>query len=263
MPSRKSPLKFFLLVFALSLPFWLAGAIAAHFSIGLPFNLPLSALMLICPVTAAVILVHREDGPGSARRLLRRAFDYRRIRRKIWYAPIILTVPVIYLLSYQVLSLMGRPLPEPHIPLVGILALLVVFFIEAAGEELGWMGYAIAPLQHRWNALTASIILGLVWAIWHVVPDLEAHHTMAWIGWQRFYTVALRILIVWIFNNTGHSVFAAILVHDTEDLSYALSSSHYDPAVTAVTAAITAVIVTFLWGTKTLARYRYGTGGMK
>lgn len=257
---KKSPLKFFVLVFALSLPFWLIGAIAEHFSIGLPYNLPVSALMFPCPLIAALILVYREERRGGIKRLLKRVFDYKRIRQKIWYVPIIFLLPGIYLLSYGVQRLMGLPLPEPHIQFLLIPILFVVFFVAAAGEEAGWMGYAVDPMQDRWSALKTSILLGLVWAIWHVVPDIQAHQTWAYIAGQRFYSVVLRILIVWLYNNTGKSLFAAILFHDMDNVSvYSLfpNAYHYDPAITGALTAIAAVIVTFLWGPKTLARYRY------
>lgn len=249
------------MVFALSLPFWLIGAIAEHFSIGLPFNLPVSALTFVCPLIAAFILVSREEQPGGIKRLLKRVFDLKRIRHKIWYVPIIFLLPGIYLLSYAIQRLVGRPLPEPHLSFLMIPLLFVVFFIPAVCEETGWMGYAADPMQARWSALTTSILLGAVWAIWHVVPDIQAHQTWAWIAGQRFYSVALRILIVWLYNNTRKSVFAAIVFHDMDNVSvYSLfpdPGSHYDPAITGALTAIAAVIVTFLWGPKTLARFRY------
>jgi uncharacterized protein len=155
----------------------------------------------------------------------------------------------------------GLPLPEEaHIPYLTIPVLLVVFFVSAVSEEAGWMGYAADPMQDRWNALTTGIVLGSVWGTLHIVPDLQANHGVAWIAWQHgVYAIALRILIVWLYNNTAKSVFAAILVHDTDNVSWSLFpnyGSHYDPAVTGVITAFAAGIVTLLWGPKTLARYR-------
>ena len=93
------------------------------------------------------------------------------------------------------------------------------------------------------------------------MPDLQNHHGLGWIAWQRgVYDVALRVLIVWLYNNTGGSVLAAILFHATDNVSVSLfpnAGSHYDPAVTGTITAITAAIVVLLWGRKTLARYRY------
>ena len=259
---NRSPLKFFLLVFALAIPIWLIGAIAGR-GLPLPMNLPVSALQAFCPLIAALILVYREEGVGRLWRLSSRVFDQRRIRKKIWYVPIIFLLPTLYLLTYWVMRLLNLPLPdEPHIPFLLIPLLFVLFFITAVGEEVGWMGYAVDPMQERWSALTTGIILGSVWGMFHVVPDIQANHGLWWIAWQHgVYAVALRILIVWLYNNTGKSVFAAILVHDTDNVSWSLFpnyGSHYDPAVMGAITAIAAVIVTFLWGSRTLARYRYG-----
>jgi membrane protease YdiL (CAAX protease family)/general stress protein 26 len=258
----RSPLRFFLLVFALAVPFWLLGALAGN-GLPLPTNLPVSALQAVCPLLAALILVHREDRRRGVRRLLHRIVDYRRIRPRIWYVPIMLLVPVIYLLSYAVMRLMGQALPELHIRLLTIPVLLVVFFVAAVGEEGGWTGYAVDPMQARWSSLTAGIILGLVWGALHVVPDLQADRSLEWIAWQRgVYDVGLRILLVWLYNNTGKGVLAAVLAHDTDNVSVSLfpnDGSHYDPAVTGTITAVIAAIVTLLWGATTLARYRRPT----
>lgn len=55
---KRSSIKFFLLVFALSIPFWLVGAVAKG---GFPLNHPVSALMFVCPMIAALILVYMEN----------------------------------------------------------------------------------------------------------------------------------------------------------------------------------------------------------
>lgn len=257
---KRSPLKLYSLVFILSIPFWLIGAMAEHLSKGLPINLPVSSLMAFCPLIAALILVYREDKLVGIRRLLKRVFDYKRIQQKLWYVPIILLMPIILLLSYGAMRLMGLPLPEPHIPFMTIPILFVVFFLAAVGEEAGWMGYAVDPMQDRWSALKTSLHLGSAWALWHVVPYIQAHHTLKWIAWQCFSTIVLRILIVWLYNNTQKSILAAILFHTTINVSVFIFpnyGSHYNPAITGVIIAIAAVIITFLWGSKTLARYRY------
>ena len=247
----RSPLRFFVLVFALSIPIWLIQ----------PRDWPISA-SVGAPLIAALILVYREEGGGGVKRLLSRVFDQRRIRKGIWYGPIILLMPVIYLLTYGVISLMGLPLPdEPYFPFLLIPLLFVLFFILAIGEEVGWTGYATDPLQDRWSALTTGIILGLVTALWHFVPLIQMGRTPIWIAWWSLGSISIRILTVWLYNNTGRSLFAGIVFHDMNNLSFALFpnyGSHWDPAVAGVITAIVAVIVAFLWGSRTLARYRYG-----
>lgn len=99
----RSPLRFFLLVFVLSVPFWLIGAATG---LQLLPGLPVSALMVLCPLTAAVLLVYRENKTASLTELLKRSFDYHRIRAKIWYAPSLLLMPGIAVLAYGVMRLM-------------------------------------------------------------------------------------------------------------------------------------------------------------
>jgi membrane protease YdiL (CAAX protease family) len=261
--SKRSPLKFFILVLALSIPFWLAGVLVKQ-GLPLPLKLPASSLMVVCPLVAAMILVFRENGYDAIKELLKRTLDYKRIDPKIWYVPIITLMPVVLLLSYGVMCLIPLPLPEPHIRVLSIPILFVVFFLAAVGEEGGWMGYAIDPMLDRWGALTAGALLGLVWVAWHIIPLVQSHRSPEWIGWWCLGTVAIRIVMVWLYVNTGKSVMAAVLFHAVSNVSYSLfpnDGSHYDPAVTGVILVIAALLVTFLWGPKTLARFRYAGAG--
>lgn len=255
--QEKLPLNYFLLVFVLAVPFWLFGG----GKLPLPIDLPVSALGTFVPVTAASILSYRQDGFNGIKQLLKKALDYKKIKNKSWYLPALFLMPLIYFLSYVVMRLAGLPLPDPiNIPLLMAPVLFLMFFIGDAGEELGWTGYAIDPMQNRWGAFKASLILGVVWAIWHAIPFVQTGNPVNWVVWQSLFTVAARIVIVWIYNNTGKSVLAAILVHVMSNVSWSLFpnyGSHYDPFVTGLIIWLIAAIVIFAWGPKTLARYRH------
>ncbi len=257
----ESPWIFFLLVFMLSVPFWLIGAITGQFlPKEIPIKLPISSLMAFNPLIAAVILAYREDGSDGVKELLKRSVDYRRIKRKSWYVPIVCFMPITMVVEFGLMDLMGASLPDPQVPILMVPVLFVVFFVAAVGEEVGWQGYAIDRLQDRWNALEASLILGIVWAIWHIVPFMQSHRTLPWIAWQCLGTIVARILIVWLYNCTGKSVFATVLYHAMSNVSVFLFpnyGSHYDPFITWLITAFTAAIVIFVWGPETLARYRY------
>jgi membrane protease YdiL (CAAX protease family) len=263
MPScaskAKLPLNYFLLVFVLAVPFWLFGG----GKLPLPINLPAGALVTFVPVIAASILSYQRDGFRGVKELLKKTLDYRNIRNKIWYLPALLLMPLIYFLSYVIMQLAGLPLPDPiNIPFLLVPVFFIMFFIGDAGEELGWTGYAIDPMQNRWGALKAGLILGVVWATWHLIPFVQTGNPPSWIAWQSLSVIALRILIVWIYNNTGKSVFAAILVHDMVNVSWSLFpnyGSHYDPFVTGMITWLTVVIVIIVWGTKSLAGYRHAS----
>lgn len=249
------PLNFFLLVFVITIPFWIFGGN----KLPVPVELPASALAAFNPLIAALILSYRQSGLNGVKALLKKAFDYKKIQNKVWYVPILLLNPLIFILSYAIMRLTGLSLPDPEIPILMAPVFFLVSFIFAIGEELGWMGYAIDPMQNRWGALRASILLGFVWAIFHLIPDLQNQQAADWILWHRLGTVALRILIVWLYNNTGKSVFSAITFHAMNNLSWALFpnyGSHYDPFVTGVITLLMAVIVIFGWGPKTLSQDR-------
>ncbi len=245
------------------MPFWVVGALTEHWGALwaklLPINLPLSALMFVCPITAALMLVRQENKPAGVQAFLKRAFDYKRIQHKIWYAPIFLLMPAVMIVSYGIMRLFGLPLPAFQMPLGALPIFFLIFLIGGIGEEIGWSGYAIDPLQARWGALNASIMLGAVWASWHIVPFFQAHHTAQWVVWQCAGMLPMRVVIVWLYNNTGKSGLAAILFHAMINVStflYPNYGSSYDPFIAFIILAAVAATVTFLWGPATLARYR-------
>jgi len=213
--------------------------------------------MMFCPLMAASILVYRQSGITGLRVLLRRSFDYRRIRARVWYAPILLFMPSALLLAYGLKRLTGIQPPIPHIEFVATAAMLLAFFFAALAEELGWSGYAIDPLQSRWSALGASLLVGAVWALWHVVAYLQTGADPVWLAWWCLFTVASLVIMVWIYNNTGKSVFAMALYHAMLNLSNSLVGNNgLHPYMTAPIVALAAIIVALVWGPRTLARYR-------
>ncbi len=248
------PLNYFLLVFVLSVPIWLIGGN----KLPLPINLPVSAVTTFIPAIAASILCYRRAGYTGVKELIQKAWDFKKIKNKIWYLPSLLLAPLIYVCSYAFIRLTGLPLPDSiNIPLRMVPAFFVMFFIGDAGEELGWSGYAIDPMQNRWGAVEASFILGVVWAIYHSVTFVQTRHTASWIVWQSIKTVAMRMVLVWIYNKSGKSVLATNLYHTTDNVSAFLFpnfGSHYNPFVTGMLTWLVAFIVTFGWGAKTLLK---------
>ena len=212
--------------------------------------------MFLCPLASGLILVYRENKTVGVTELLKRSCDYQRIRARIWYVPVILLMPGIFVLSYGLMRSMGVPV-APRFTALEALMLFTMFFVTAQAEELGWSGYVIDPMQNRWGALPAGLFVGTVWAVWHIIPFLQAHRSLAWIAWQCLFTVAARVLIVWLYNNTDKSVFATALFHTMSNVSWLLFpiyGSYYDPRMTGLMTTFAAVVVTVVWGPRTLAR---------
>ncbi len=221
-------------------------------------GLPIAAVAFVCPMIAATILVYRENGMAGVTALLKRSFDFKRVKVKAWYVPAFLLMPVVMGLSFIVIKLTGSDVPSPHIALLPTLFLCIVFFIAALGEELGWSGYVIGPMQDRWGALKASIVLGSIWAVYHYVALVQAHRSVEWIAWWSLGTLSVRVIIVWLYNNTGKSVFIAALFHMMINVSWQLfptNGSYYDPRSTGLILAAVAAVVVVGWGPRTLVRY--------
>jgi hypothetical protein len=239
----KSVLLFFLLVFAITIPFWVLDAI--HPVEMLP-GLPISALGAFAPALTAVILVYRENGLTAARRLVQRSFDFQRIRNRIWLLCAFLINPVIAMLAYVGMETSGIALPAPAPLTFAVLPMFVFFFIGALGEEIGWTGYATEPLRRHWGILIASIMLGIVGAVWHYIPLLQTHRSLTWIAWWTLGTVSLRIIMGWLYIHTQGSVFAAAIFHTMINMCWQLfpnNGSFYDPKVFGLISFLVALAV--------------------
>ncbi len=253
--SLKRLCVFLLLVFALSLPFFLLGAAT---DLQLMPGLSVSALAAFAPMAAALVVVHLNKTSAGMQALLRRSFDFRRIKSKRWLVPTLLLMPAVSLMVYGVMRWTSMPVPPAQFQLLPALLMFVAFFIGALGEELGWSGYALEPMQARWGALGAGLLLGLVGIAWHLIPLISIGRSASWIAWWCLYALTFRIFTVWIYNNTGKSVFAAALFHATLNLAYLLfpvDGSHFDMRIASLVMTCIALVVIGVWGSKTLTRF--------
>jgi len=101
---------------------------------------------------------------------------------------------------------------------------IAIFFLGGPlGEEIGWRGFALPRMQARWGALKASLLLAVLWTVWHLPHFLtSAQRGGPDAGLAPFYTqlpvffvllAALSIIFTWVYNHTRSSVFMAILLH--------------------------------------------------
>ena len=113
------------------------------------------------------------------------------------------------------LSLLGQPDYLPYIGPVGVLGLWLLTY--GLGEETGWRGFALPHLQKTRSAASATLILALLWATWHL-PAVFFRDTYIKLGLLGFPMFAVSILctamvFTWLYNSTQGSVFLAILFH--------------------------------------------------
>ncbi len=222
---------------------------------------PLDALLLF-PVMelgvflAGIILTRVVDGKRGLRDLFARMGHWR--VGASWYAAVLLTPPCVLLVVLLTLKTVATPLFSPDFHLDGLAFGLVAGFFE----ETGWTGYAFPKLRLQYNALTASIILGGLWGLWHmaVVDQLGAAgpHGIYWLAFFLSFAailMAIRVLIGWVYSNTK-SVLLAQLMHASLTASLVIfSPAPISPANETLWYAAYAVA---LWIVATLVIIVYG-----
>lgn len=210
---------FFLLILLGSLPFYAIGLFGGRLPV--VSALPVSALMAVVPGAVALILATRH---GTARMLLFRSVDTRGATAAGWAAALGIMPAVFAISCLGVWLLRG-----PQAPLIWVgpgEALLVIglFGLGALAEELGWQAYAY-PLM-RGPALRAALVLGAVWALWHLVPFLLMGRAPDWVLWHLLSIVAMRVVIVWLMVNTGQAVVLAVMFHLMSNAVWGLTRNY-------------------------------------
>jgi uncharacterized protein len=198
---KRYPLaSYFLLAYAFA---WLLVLLS---SVSLLFGF----LALFGPAAAAMIVTAVAEGRTGMRALFQRVAIW---RVGLHGYAVALGLPALLSLGVVGLSFALGAAAEVQFselsPLTGMLFLLVI------GEELGWRGYALPRLQARYGAVGASLILGILWAAWHLpnqfIPGLEFYGYG--FGAFAFYVVAMTVLFTWLARETHRSVLLAWLFH--------------------------------------------------
>jgi membrane protease YdiL (CAAX protease family) len=224
-------------VMVLSLPIYVWGAFYPVRN--LPFGLPGTAVMIVLPALVASIMIYREGGRAALAQLWRRLFDIDRIKDASWATLALLTMPAASVVAFVAMRALDLPLPEaPAVEIATIPIAFALYFAGGALEEIGWTGYCTEPLQQRFGVAGAGLIIGSVWAAWHLVPwAIIQDHAVYWLIGEIALTILMRLLMGYIYAHGGGSVFLATLFHAAINTSYSLfpnGGSHYDPVVTAV-----------------------------
>jgi len=161
-------------------------------------------------VAAAIVTRVRGD---SVRSWLVSTLDWRRPLR--WYvAALAVPLGVSAGLGAGMVMLAGGVGEGTLRPAVGTFAINMIFATVLGGgqEEFGWRGFALPHLQTRYDALTASVIIGAVWALWHAplfVFDVYALSPLLY----AVTVISFAVILTWLYNSSRACVPAAILMH--------------------------------------------------
>jgi membrane protease YdiL (CAAX protease family) len=189
------------------------------------FELPLFATLgtILGVGLAAFLVTAAADGRAGAVDLLRRCLRWRVPLR--WYAIALLVLPaattLIALAIYGTEALESPPEGWLHVlgVVLGVFVLQLILFQFA--EEAGWTGFFQERLSSRYTPLKLSAVVAFFWAVWHV-PDFfvdegfgveQVVTSLVFLAIEFVLLFFARVLIVWMYERTGRSVFLVIVFH--------------------------------------------------
>jgi uncharacterized protein len=217
-----SALMFFLLTFAVTWSCWISIV-----TVPIPEETFTRAILLFigifAPAIVALSLTAWNEGELGVRALLGRMFQWEVSAR--WYL-----FAVGYTLSIKLFVTLVYRLATGTWPRFGTVPLYIIPFAilistpVQSGEEIGWRGYALPRMAGRLGLGWASIILGIIWAIWHLplffLPGSDTYH-QSFIVYATQVT-AISVAMAWLWKRTGRSLLLTMLMHaainNTQDI---------------------------------------------
>lgn len=205
-----------------SLPFYAWGSLSDA-TVG-PAGLPVSALMFLCPALAAVAA----GGPRAPLTVLIRR------PRTLPLAAALVAPPV-------AIGVASGGLPAG--PAIATSAAL--YLVAATFEELGWSAVLTPALLRCHGPVTTGLLIGAAWAVWHVIPYLQAGYPFGDLVAQCGFTVALRVVLVLLVDAAGTAPIVAVVGHAASNVAWTATASigAYSPALSALAMAAAAVAV--------------------
>lgn len=225
---------------------------------GPPWAIALYVLGGFTPSLVALFLTWRKKGL----RAMWKRLDPRTVSLR-WHLIMIGVVILGTVGQLIVIQLLGYAF-DASLFLTRLTMLLPLLILGALSEELGWRGYALERLQTRWNALVSSLILGVIWSLWHlplfyIVGTSQYLYDLSFLGFLVG-TTTTSILYTWTFSNTRGSIWSAVFLHwlytyalDTLAVGMTPPPADYQ-WLQYVPYIVIAVIVVVIWGPKTLTR---------
>jgi len=214
--QQRDPLiPFFILTFFIT---WGIGALAIFMPsqfqalVGeLTDTSPMYFLAITAPSISATILTLARDGRKGPKVLFGRLVRWRFGLK--WYALVLVGVPAVGWVAARVTG--ASPLKDARTTPEFLWLLFYLLITGPLCEELGWRGFALPRLLSRYSPFTASLILGVIWGVWHLPSFFVSGMVQNGMSLVIFvlYTPCLSILMTWVFQHTHGSVLSAVMIH--------------------------------------------------
>ena len=204
---------FFVLAYAVMWTCFITVAAA-----GIPARGPLGTLLLylgiFAPSLVALGLTAHAEGSEGVRALVGRAFQWQVAAR--WYVFAVGYIPAVKLTVALVHRMATGEWPRfGNEPWYLIPFAIAISTPVQAGEEIGWRGYALPRLAARFGLGPASILLGLIWAFWHIpqffIPEADTYGQSFLV--YVLQVTALSVAMAWLYAHTHGSLLLVMLMH--------------------------------------------------
>jgi uncharacterized protein len=259
--KRHPLITFFVLAYALS---WILESplVFLRDSVTDTQGLILTILASNVPSVLGIVLTATVFGRGALRKLLGRLLIWR--VNPLWYLLLVLGPAALVAGVVPLNALMGGPALSLGMPLFGIAVFLAFHIVpgSALGEEIGWRGYVLPRLQSRMSALSAALIIGPIWALWHLPLWLtgEPGRTPTLYAGFVVSVIALSVILTWVYNSTRGSLLMVVLLHATYNLPITLAIDDLGTRATLPVLlyfgllVVAAIVVVIVAGPKHLSR---------
>jgi membrane protease YdiL (CAAX protease family) len=259
--KRHPLITFFVLAYALS---WILESPLVFLgdSVTDTQGLILTILASNVPSVLGIVLTATVFGRGALRKLLGRLLIWR--VNPLWYLLLVLGPAALVAGVVPLNALMGGPALSLGMPLLGIAVFLAFHIVpgSALGEEIGWRGYVLPRLQSRMSALSAALIIGPIWALWHLPLWLtgEPGRTPTLYAGFVVSVIALSVILTWVYNSTRGSLLMVVLLHATYNLPITLAIDDLGTRATLPVLlyfgllVVAAIVVVIVAGPKHLSR---------
>lgn len=177
---------------------------------------PLLILGAFAPSAVAVFLTAKKEGRAGVKALLARLGEWRVGVR--WYCFALFYMAAIKLGVALVFRAAAGEWPRfgsGYGAGIIITAIVAAIFGGPLGEEIGWRGYALPRLGEKFGKVKASLLLGVVWACWHLpvffIPGMDQSGQSLPV--YILQVTALSVAMAWLYWHTKGSLFLAVLMH--------------------------------------------------
>ncbi len=262
---NRFPWAFFALTFAFSWLVWLPAVLGNLGVINFPGERYANVFLfagVFGPMFGASVCAYHEKQWRGLRDLLASLPRFR--FRPIWWIAVVLLPIGVQAVAHYLPFLVGGPIPPTGTSSMRefISTFALVTLLGGGQEEIGWRGYALDRIQSRFNALTSSVLLGSIWALWHLPLWFMPGSSLRFAPVGSFVVglLSLSVILTWIYNNTGKSALAATLTHGTSNAAHTLfpvfiSVGNGQPIYTywSLVSAVAATAIVLIFDPKTLA----------